>query len=169
MNLDFLEIEDKYKPQLLIIEAKSLLSDELQFKIDDLYKISFNKHEVSLYKNLYIGLYELKVYRNTYLKTHAYTTNNILQFRGAYTKFYPDGKLRELKYYNDDGVCSGEYKEWYSNGQIKKHCFKTRLGDEGEYKTWYANGKIDEHVFIHRGQYYSIEWGKENFPKGLWI
>ena len=57
------------------------------------------------------------------------------------------------KIYSQYDVETGEYKEWYSNGQISEHLFKTMNGDiiDGEYKRWFSTGEICDHLWVENG------------------
>jgi antitoxin component YwqK of YwqJK toxin-antitoxin module len=41
----------------------------------------------------------------------------------------------------------GEYKEWYSDGQLFMHCFYKNGKREGECKLWRSNGQLFMHCF----------------------
>ncbi len=41
----------------------------------------------------------------------------------------------------------GEYKQWYSNGQLCRHGFYKNNRKNGEYKEWYSDGKLWTHYF----------------------
>jgi len=48
----------------------------------------------------------------------------------------------------------GEYKEWWSNGQLYIHCFfngKNGYKDKykGVYKEWGGNGKLERHIIFN--------------------
>ena len=47
---------------------------------------------------------------------------------------------------------NGEYKEWWYNGQLFKHCFFKNERLEGEYKRWYSNGQLFIHCFYKNGE-----------------
>jgi len=60
--------------------------------------------------------------------------------------------LEELK---EDGIWfsgkekEGEYKGWYSDGQLWIHCFYNKEKEiEGEYKLWYDNGQLYIHCYL---------------------
>ena len=46
----------------------------------------------------------------------------------------------------------GEYKEWYSNGQLWKHCFYKDGEPHGEYKSWDSYNKLQIHGFYVDGE-----------------
>ena len=46
----------------------------------------------------------------------------------------------------------GEYKKWFSNGQLWIHCFCEGDKLHGEYKRWYSDGQLWEHSFYKDGK-----------------
>jgi antitoxin component YwqK of YwqJK toxin-antitoxin module len=61
--------------------------------------------------------------------------------------------LTEIKtdtehYFEDEfGNKQGEYKAWYSDGQLWVHCFYVDDKVHGEYKLWYSDGQIWVHCY----------------------
>lgn len=46
----------------------------------------------------------------------------------------------------------GEYKKWYSNGQLQSHSFYKNGSPVGENKMWLYNGKLITHQLIRDGE-----------------
>lgn len=46
----------------------------------------------------------------------------------------------------------GEYKKWYSNGQLYIHGFYKNGKTNGEYKMWWSDGKIWHHQLHKDGK-----------------
>lgn len=59
---------------------------------------------------------------------------------GSHIKWFPNSEFKkfERNYFND--VLDGEYKEWYSNGQIKVEAYYKNGQLEGAYNKFYSNG-----------------------------
>jgi len=70
---------------------------------------------------------------------------------GEYKEWYSNGELAIHCFY-ENGEREGEYKEWYENGQLDTHCFYKDDLREGEYKSWYYNGELWEHCFYKNGK-----------------
>ncbi len=43
-------------------------------------------------------------------------------------------------------IGDGEFKEWWANGQLYKHCFLKNSELNGESKDWNINGKLVKHA-----------------------
>ena len=70
---------------------------------------------------------------------------------GEYKSWYSNGQIHAHAFYKNDKL-EGEYKYWYKNGQIEEHSFYKNGKLDGEYKTWYNNGEIWEHAFYKDGK-----------------
>jgi antitoxin component YwqK of YwqJK toxin-antitoxin module len=67
--------------------------------------------------------------------------------QGEYKAWYSDGQLREHCYYVDDNR-HGEFKWWYSDGQLATHCYYVDDNRHGEFKWWYSDGQLATHCFF---------------------
>ena len=67
-------------------------------------------------------------------------------------KIFNVKKLKFQGIYLDGTKGEGEYKDWYSNGQLYKHCFYKDGKLHGEYKWWYSDGQLDTHCFYKDGK-----------------
>ena len=77
---------------------------------------------------------------------------------GEYKMWYDNGQLYRHCFYKN-GELDGEYKEWYKNNKLWEHCFFKKRRIEGEYKAWYNNGKLMLHFFYKNGN--KIDMPKE--------
>ena len=66
--------------------------------------------------------------------------------------YYQSEKIHQSYYVNDGGNIDGEYKEWYSNGDLWIHCHYRNGEKHGEYKEWSPNGEIVKHCvyYVHK-------------------
>ena len=65
---------------------------------------------------------------------------------GEYKEWYSNGQL-EILYNYKEGKLEGEYKSWFKNGNQWEHTFYKDSNLEGEYKSWFKNGKL--HIDCH--------------------
>jgi antitoxin component YwqK of YwqJK toxin-antitoxin module len=84
-------------------------------------------------------------------ETEHYFEDESGQIQGEYKLWYSNGQLREHCYYVD-GQRHGEFKEWYPSGQIWEHCYYVDDNLHGEYKAWHDNGQLREHYFFVDGK-----------------
>jgi antitoxin component YwqK of YwqJK toxin-antitoxin module len=64
-------------------------------------------------------------------------------------------KSDEYHYFIDDqGKRHGEYKRWYGNGQMTRHCFYVDDKRHGEAKRWNDDGTLIFHKFYVNGKFY---------------
>ena len=59
--------------------------------------------------------------------------------------------LEWLGWLYENAELTGEFKWYYDNGQLRKHCFYKNGKVEGEYKLYYENGQLWEHCFYKDG------------------
>jgi antitoxin component YwqK of YwqJK toxin-antitoxin module len=67
--------------------------------------------------------------------------------QGEFKWWYSDGQLQMHCFYVD-GKRHGEYKAWHPNGQLSRNCFFVDGKLNGEYKWWNKNGKLREHCYF---------------------
>ena len=70
--------------------------------------------------------------------------------REKHIKYYSDKKIKEI-YYTINNKYEGEYKIWWDNGQLFKHCFYKNDLLDGEYKLWHLDKKLWIHRFYKNG------------------
>ena len=60
----------------------------------------------------------------------------------------------------------GEYKKWWSNGQLFTHAFYKDGEKDGEYKGWHISGKLGQHGFYENGKKEGErkEWFRDGKP-----
>ena len=63
------------------------------------------------------------------------------KLNGEYKEWYTNGQLFEHKHYAD-GKLNGEYKEWYDHGQISTHAYYVDNKLHGDYKEWHSHGQL---------------------------
>lgn len=70
------------------------------------------------------------------------------QIKNVFTKL---GK-EQLELWFSGEEKEGEYKKWYSNGQIYIHAFYKNGKTHGEYKIWWSDGNIWHHKLLKDGE-----------------
>ncbi len=60
---------------------------------------------------------------------------------GEWEKFYPSGKIKEKRFF-EDGQKIGEYVAWWENGNRQLHYFFEADEYEGTCKEWNVDGKL---------------------------
>ena len=70
---------------------------------------------------------------------------------GEYKSYYSNGQIYIHCFYKD-GQRDGEYKRYYSNGQIYIRCFYKDGKADGKYIHYYSNGQIYAHCFYKDGK-----------------
>ena len=83
--------------------------------------------------------------------TEHYFLDDQNQIHGEYKRWYENGQLLRHCFY-DHGLYHGEYRSWYENGQTWEHCFYDHGLRHGEYKRWYENGQLLRHCFYDQGK-----------------
>lgn len=71
--------------------------------------------------------------------------------QGEYKEWYSNGQMSEHLHYLDDDL-HGDCKWWHENGQLLEHCYYMNNVPHGEYKRWHNNGQIYEHCFYMNGE-----------------
>jgi antitoxin component YwqK of YwqJK toxin-antitoxin module len=85
-------------------------------------------------------------------ETEHYFEDEFGNKQGEYKRWYSDGQIWVHCYYVD-GNSHGEYKEWwYDNGQLFQHCFYVDDNLHGEFKRWHLNGQLSRHCFFVDGK-----------------
>jgi antitoxin component YwqK of YwqJK toxin-antitoxin module len=82
--------------------------------------------------------------------TEHYFEDEFCQIHGEYKWWYSNGQLGRHCFYVDDKL-HGEYKRWYDNGQLLVHCFYVDDNRHGEFKRWYSDGQLSKHCFYVDG------------------
>ncbi len=70
---------------------------------------------------------------------------------GEYKEWYKNGQLTRHCFYKNDEL-DGEYKRWHENGQLWVHCFYKQGEKDGKYKSWFDNGKLYKHYLFKDGE-----------------
>jgi antitoxin component YwqK of YwqJK toxin-antitoxin module len=60
----------------------------------------------------------------------------------------------ELEHYfvDESRQIQGEYKSWWTNGQLCVHCYLVDGNTHGELKWWYSDGQLREHCYYVDGK-----------------
>ena len=66
----------------------------------------------------------------------------IEQIKGLFTN---PQRAKEAGLWFSGYTGEGEFKEWWANGQLYKHCFLKNSELNGVYKEWYGNGQLSKH------------------------
>jgi len=72
---------------------------------------------------------------------HYFEDENGLK-QGEYKKYYSNGQLWFHCYFKNNNI-HGEYKEYYSGGQLWVHCYYKDNNRHGEYKRYYKDGSLN--------------------------
>src|SRR5690348_11093882 len=70
---------------------------------------------------------------------------------GDYKEWYSNGQLWEQSFYVNDKL-EGEYKTWHENGQLWEQCFYINDKIEDEYKIWGSAGQLYAQYFYKNGE-----------------
>jgi antitoxin component YwqK of YwqJK toxin-antitoxin module len=73
------------------------------------------------------------------------------QKQGEFKAWYSNGQLRMHCFFVDDKP-HGESKWWHKSGQLQMHCFLVHDKRHGEYKWCYSNGQLETHCFYVDGK-----------------
>ena len=69
---------------------------------------------------------------------------------------------------NDKGQKHGEYKRYWSNGQLDIHCHYNNDQWHGEYKSYWDNGQVWYHGHFNKGQLHG-EYKRHHDNGQLWV
>jgi len=72
------------------------------------------------------------------------------RWEGEFKRWYSNGQLFVHCFYNGKDIFKGEYKRWHENGQLFIYCNYKNNKKVGEYKRWWDNGQLLIHNF-YRG------------------
>jgi antitoxin component YwqK of YwqJK toxin-antitoxin module len=99
-------------------------------------------------------------------KTKHYFEDEFGNKQGEFKSWYSNGQL-DIHCFYVDGNRHGEYKSWYSNGQQWAHCYYVDGNIHGECKEWYSNGQLRWHYYYEDGNRHGeFKWW---YPNGkLW-
>jgi len=74
-----------------------------------------------------------------------------VEYKGEYKQWWSNGQLWFHCFYIEKGKREGEFKGWWEDGQLYKHCFYNGKGGyKGEYKEWWDNGKLKEYKIYNK-------------------
>lgn len=65
-------------------------------------------------------------------------------------QFYPSGKIRELRYF-ENGKKVGDHKTWWENGQVQSHYIFEDDEYEGTCREWNEHGALIREMNYHKG------------------
>ena len=85
------------------------------------------------------------------IRKHLNKEQQIELWNGEYKKWYSNGQLWQHYFYKN-GKLDGEQKCWYENGHLLEHSFYKNGEFDGEYKYWYLNGQLMVHCFYKNGE-----------------
>ena len=78
-------------------------------------------------------------------------TERYRKIEGEYKSWYSNGQLYAQCYYKE-GKIEGEYIWWHENGQIEIQCYFKEGKEEGEYKKWYSTGQLKIQCYFKEGK-----------------
>lgn len=84
----------------------------------------------------------MSVYPDTGLLVRAYYKNKDLKVKDGPFTFYHNKNVKAMEGRYENNVFQGEWKYWYSNGQLKDSGKLVNNQLTGVWKTWYKNGTI---------------------------
>ena len=67
--------------------------------------------------------------------------NNLTEVK----EFWSNGQIYEHYFLDENGKRHGEYKGWWENGTLWRHCYYEHGKLYGEYKCWFSDGTLYEH------------------------
>ena len=88
-------------------------------------------------------------------RKHCFIDENY-RIHGVCKEFYDNGNLKRHCIYRD-GSYHGECKEYYENGQLRANCFYQNDTMHGEYKDCYINGIQRSHCIYIDGNEANID------------
>ncbi|AXE16751.1 hypothetical protein DR864_02895 [Runella rosea] len=56
-------------------------------------------------------------------------------------RFYENGKLAQVRYFDKNSLPYGEWKSWYENGQLSMIEHYTNGKRHGDYESWFPDGE----------------------------
>jgi hypothetical protein len=81
--------------------------------------------------------------------------NSIMGIEGNCDVVMAEVETDTVHYFEDaKGQKQGEYKRWWTNGNINEHCFNVDHELHGEAKYWNEDGKLEHHDFWVHGKVY---------------
>ena len=70
---------------------------------------------------------------------------------GEYKRWYSNGQLWVQLYYKERKL-DGESKWWYDNGQLEFQKYYKEGKRDGEFKDWHENGQIEVQIYYKEGK-----------------
>lgn len=110
---------------------------------------------------------EKRYYTNGVLGVHGYyftTKDGWPNKVGKWLEYYDTGKLKSIKFYNNNGVLDGEEKEFYENGTVKSIRDYSEGSVNGKERIFYESGKLKSSETFKKGV--SQNGKKEYFKNG---
>jgi len=83
----------------------------------------------------------VRFYPNNQKRVHTYQTVRGGEYHGEYRYWYSDGQIMIHTHY-ENGKEHGECKQWYPNGQLKLEKTYKEGKLNGPYKDWYDTGVL---------------------------
>ena len=122
--------------------------------------VNYNSVECQILKKLFNEMPMMDAYIANIVEEYIYSnvreTNEegyIIEYRtkygekdGEYKIWFSNGQL-SLQTTYIDGKLDGEYTEWYEDGQLATQTTYVDHKLHGEYKRWYKNGKLFKQIF----------------------
>jgi len=71
-------------------------------------------------------------------------------------KIYSQNTLLSLYYRDHNDMVQGEYKSWFLNKKMQKHCFYKDGKLHGEFKRWNEDGLLKTHCYYLYGEKFEI-------------
>jgi hypothetical protein len=125
----------------------SSLKDESKY-FNDVYKFSDidieKDYAYEIVDTLKDGIYNIRHYSKDSILILSFFENSESENVGEYKSWYSNGNLQEIKNYNQKSQYHGEIKTFYENGNKKRHdYFKNNKLDSGT--CWDISGKLIKH------------------------
>jgi antitoxin component YwqK of YwqJK toxin-antitoxin module len=73
--------------------------------------------------------------------------------QGEFKWWWTSGQILQHCFYVNDSL-HGECKTWHEIGNLGTHYFFLNNNFHGEYKMWYDNGQLEIHCYIVKGTYH---------------
>ncbi len=97
---------------------------------------------------------ELKKYRNDQIAEERFFRKGMKV--GTHKSFWPNGIPKFEYHFNDEGVYHGNFKEWYTNGQLAKEFHYVQGKEDGPQKMWRYDGKIRANYVVKNGERFGL-------------
>ena len=134
-------IFNQFDPCITINSITNIYYKKITYTVDTIaYPDKFNPNLDEVYTN---GIHFYKNIIRAYFHDFDFEIDDNIIYTGEYIDYYDNGQIYEKCNYTDDKL-NGEYIKYYENGQIYEKCNYTNGKINGEYINYYKCGQIYE-------------------------